>query len=70
MPYVALFYADNDLGRTILCPSWQSAVDACISLAKEQGEELSDRQIEDLSSEGETSLSIGRLHIGGLEIST
>ena len=73
--YVAMFYgsASQDeararcLGRTILCHTWQQAVDQCVKLAREQGEDMTDEQIASLDSEGEYSFGSGNVHIGGLE---
>lgn len=66
--YVALYYSDGYLGKTILCQSWQSAVDQCVRLAKEAGEKITAEQIADLETDGECRFpNGGALHIGGLE---
>lgn len=64
--YVALLFGfDGCLGRTILCQSWEEAIRACVILAKEHGEELTD---EDLESGGQYIFDNGTgVFIGGLE---
>lgn len=67
--YVALFYGhDGILGRTILCDSWDQAVQCCIKLAEENGEKMTDEQKAQLSSDGDCRFEFGNaVHIGGLE---